>query len=666
MRLHPLHLILAYIALAAGAAALALLRSAPVPAPGGIVPVPAVPMEPPGPLALLSAPYLQAPGQGQVHVRWLTNFGAGRHTVWLGRPVAGAAELAQLPADPVADARSIPATTLQVPMLFEDGASRIPAPPPQPRQVLVYRHEARVDGLQGGRHAYWIESITPDGQRFVDGPNWLAAAPARDAPVRLLLTSDFQQRRRALAGLAAAETLGPFDGILFAGDLVNHPRRASHWISRHRNGWETLSSEATEPAFFDAMQARHGPDEGARPAAGGRLLQHAALFPAVGNHEVSGRMLLGGPRPDGAPASIADGYNLPQPAWAAPGSGHAAGGAGDGHDFETYRALFRTPAGPPEVPGAYATRVGEVFLVTLDVSRIWRPWRGRPGRPGRLGEAPEALDDLARWGFGEFLFTRIDAASPQIEWLRGTLRGEDARGARYRVVMLHQSGFGLGHNAVPVLAEPEIEIHATGPDGAVLTSRIALPADPAARARAFDRHVRPHLGRLTAVRYHYPRHKDHFRKVLEPLFRDAGVDLVLQGHSHIWNRFESDGMHLLETSHLGNCFGAFWNGPDGTAWRGAQRPTPPWQDAAGTWGEPADYPATGDPWGRVPVPPTGPHPMVATGESADPLPFVCSERLSVFSVLDSADGTVTSYAVDATRPDAVPVAFDRFTLGSAR
>jgi hypothetical protein len=52
------------------------------------------------------------------------------------------------------------------------------------------------------------------------------------------------------------------------------------------------------------------------------------------------------------------------------------------------------------------------------------------------------------------------------------------------------------------------------------------------------------------------------------LLEQAGVDLVLYGHSHLWNRFVGPtGMHFLETSNVGNTYGAFWGDQ--------RRPLPP-------------------------------------------------------------------------------------------
>jgi len=476
------------------------------------------------------------------------------------------------------------------------------------------------------------------------------------------------QKPNALVAYQHAAALYPaLDGVLFAGDLVQHPRRASDWVSGHVAGAQAADPR---PAFFDALQGRYHDVRPDAPFAGGALLQSAPLYPAVGNHEVSGRFRLNAPVPGtDRTVSIAAMYNDPQPRWFAART-HGPDAVPDAsHDFDTYRALFRQPASGDPAEGYYATRIGDVFLVSLNVSRIWRrPIAGHPQQSGKYDEGQAVLHDPDRWGLGEFLFTRIDADAPQVAWLRDVLDSPDARGATYRVAMLHQSAFGLGANSVPVLADPVWTLDATTPDGGHVQKRLTFPPDPAARRALFDAEVAPLIGRLTALRYDYPRDADLFATVLDPILQAGAVDLVMTGHSHIWNRFRSGDMHLLETSNAGNCYGAFWIGPDGQPWQGRLRDDAPrhqgfWSEVAAGLRDPDDYPRTGDPRGRVPVMPTGFNPMFEHGESTVPVPFVCSNRLSVFSVLDSAAGVVRSYVIDTADPDAKAREFDQFVLG---
>ena len=64
-------------------------------------------------------------------------------------------------------------------------------------------------------------------------------------------------------------------------------------------------------------------------------------------------------------------------------------------------------------------------------------------------------------------------------------------------------------------------------------------------------------GQVRRVRYEYPMQADYLMQDVIPLIEKAGVQLVLYGHCHLWNRFFSDaGTHYLETSNVGNSYGA--------------------------------------------------------------------------------------------------------------
>jgi hypothetical protein len=49
-------------------------------------------------------------------------------------------------------------------------------------------------------------------------------------------------------------------------------------------------------------------------------------------------------------------------------------------------------------------------------------------------------------------------------------------------------------------------------------------------------------------------------------------------------------------------------------------------------------------------------------DDAGVLPYIASNRLTLFSILDTADGSVTSYAFDTGSPDSDVRAVDRFIL----
>ena len=158
-------------------------------------------------------------------------------------------------------------------------------------------------------------------------------------------------------------------------------------------------------------------------------------------------------------------------------------------------------------------------------------------------------------------------------------------------------------------------------------------------------------GPITAIRYRYPAEADVLVRDVKPLLEAAGVDLVLNGHSHLWNRFESpSGTHYLESSNVGNSYGCFLAG--GTEAR---------RVPAGAGYPEADYPRRGDPAGLVPAMPS----VFAPQRSADgrDLPCVASNDHSVFSVLDTESGTVRSYIFEAGDSASPVRLFDSFPIG---
>lgn len=74
--------------------------------------------------------------------------------------------------------------------------------------------------------------------------------------MKILLTSDQQERYNTLANYQKVyETAPDLDAIFFAGDLVNHPRRATEWFD---NCWKLLRS-VLDAARRNAL-ARRRPD----------------------------------------------------------------------------------------------------------------------------------------------------------------------------------------------------------------------------------------------------------------------------------------------------------------------------------------------------------------------------------------------------------------------
>jgi hypothetical protein len=107
-------------------------------------------------------------------------------------------------------------------------------------------------------------------------------------------------------------------------------------------------------------------------------------------------------------------------------------------------------------------------------------------------------------------------------------------------------------------------------------------------------------------------------------------------------------MHFLETSNVGNSYGA--------AWGNNRRKVPvDYQQ---------DYTSVGNPNGLEPIVPTIAPLLDTNGQK---MPYVASNEITVFSILEINevnDAIVSSYRFDTTKPDAKVIKFDEFNLNS--
>jgi hypothetical protein len=103
------------------------------------------------------------------------------------------------------------------------------------------------------------------------------------------------------------------------------------------------------------------------------------------------------------------------------------------------------------------------------------------------------------------------------------------------------------------------------------------------------------------------------------------------------------GMHFLESSNVGNSYGAYV---------GDQRRQIP-------KGYQEEYAAIGDANGLEPVLPTLAPLMDDTGK---PMPYLSSNEITAFSILDTRTGTVSSYRFDTRQPESAVIKFDEFKL----
>ena len=639
--------------------------------------------------ALLSEPMLQNPGASDVRVVWFSEVEVGRHSVRVGTALD----------------QEFVATTTRMSRMLEDNGSqvfqRITSGLTAPQVRAVYRHEARITSLTAGQRVAYVAVSEFAGQAVRSGQYTLQPLPAPGQRLRILLSSDQQNNAMAAANFQkVVETLGgPVDAVLFPGDFVSQPNRASEWFDRV--GGSGNANFQGNPSFFQSLQGSMQRWNPGSPYRGGEVLQHAPLYGCLGNHEYPGRWRLDPATNNAAnptAVSINNMDNDPQPRWYAewryeqvkasvnPGNDAALRARwidDNAYEWTTYREMWSLPAGP-EGSCYYAQRFGDLYIIALDANRVWRGWgateRGKFTErfDNATGRVTQNADD---WGFGDLNFRPFGPGSAQFTWLQQTLQSEACRTAKHRILLSHQTMAGLGDNAVPVLAEIRATVELT--DG----SLIGPFANSQFAARWPEIQAALAAQRVRFVRYEYPLAGDIWRNHIEPLLQAANVQLVHTGHSHLWNRVRAGNLHYLETANVGNSFGAMFfatpqNGVSaGQGPRGTQPGNPAWATqttapvAANAGGAPrtalawnaADYPTHGEPHGRSMVQPTLVNPMRTLDRRTAPwaeqdLPFVASNNLTTFSILDTGTGLITSYAFDTRTPDSPVLKFDEFSV----
>ncbi|GAC12981.1 fibronectin type III domain-containing protein [Aliiglaciecola lipolytica] len=597
--------------------------------------------------AMLSDPFLQLPTENSVSVVWFTNFEGSEHTLNYG------------------DSSTTEVTTIALERMMEDSSSQqFGKTYDAVSYRSVYRHEAIAEGLtQGERVDYSVSSKDEDGFVFTSDTFTLAPAPAQGAPLKILLTSDLQSKKNVVANYQkVVETVGILDAVLFAGDFVNVPDRASEWFDQAKNN---------APGFFPALQGHYQKYLPGFPYNGGEILQHSPLFGTIGNHEVMGRF-----RSTEDDYSLNGGFNDPQPAWYAEvayeqvkaevnpsddAQVKAQWIADQSHNQQSFLDIFSFPDDGQGGEEYYATAFGDVFIISMNVSRIWRSWSVSGANKSKFVESLTTLEDPSKWGFGEFLFERFDKDSDQYAWLESVMQTDAFKNAKYKVVMAHQGVFGLGDNTVPVLSQPVMQLVEVNNQGQETITEFTFPLS----ASTWTDTIQPMLSNISEVRYQYPRADDVWLNDIEPLLVENGVNLVHIGHSHLWNRAQVEGLHYLESSNVGNSYGAYFVDNTGVYtnnvrssyadfWDDVNSQNPRWAID--------DYPPNGDPQGRVMSYPTVFSPMDMENEDYPNLPFVTSNTLSVFSILDTGTGSVQSYVFDPTNLNSEVQLFDEFEL----
>jgi hypothetical protein len=555
---------------------------------------------------LLTDPFLQCPTENSVRVVWFTEFAGSHHIVAYGENFS----------------QIVTATTTKLSRAREDQNSQVEQVYQQTTRRHIWRQEAEVTGLiPNTKVPYRVTSVREDGQSVSSNTFALAPKPLPGMPLKILLTSDHQLKPMTAANLQkVVETVGVVDAVFFAGDLVNVSDRASEWFDDRRGC-----------AFFPCLQGRANYQLTKNNIQtlyhGGELLQNAPIFTAIGNHEVMGRFSMDSSLDDQfdntLPREVAEKIFNPRILNSDVGNfDDSAVGTGDdcmkdySFNTDTYEEIFTLPGSQAGGKKYYAVTFGDVRLVVLYVTNMWRTPSLAANARGKYSESKPTLNNPENWGYGQHIFEPIKQGSTQYQWLESELNSIEFKQAKYKVVMFHHPAHTLGDHIVPAYTDP-VQI-------------IERDAD----------------GNIQAVRYEYPKQQDYIIRDLVPLLETSGVQLVLYGHSHLWNRFVSNnGTHYLETSNVGNSYGAALSEKQRTVPSGYQQ----------------EYTATGNPYGLEPVVPAL---APLFGCDGQPLPYLASNDITAFSILDTETGIVSSYRFDTRNPDREVLKFDEFRLKS--
>ena len=489
------------------------------------------------------------------------------------------------------------ANTTQLSRTREDAESHLAKHYDRVTVRPIWRHEAEVTGLKPDRRVpYRVTSVREDGATVQSETYTLTAKPSPGKPLKILLTSDHQLKPLVAANLQkVVETIGQVDLVLFAGDLINVADRASEWFDDAYGGslFPGLQGRACYELEKNGVKTRYK---------GGAIIQHAPMYTAIGNHEVMGRFStqesLNEQFYNTQPRDVAEERyrsktefefdESGKPPTLNPRSDLAIRKAWiKDHSFntDTYEEILSLPESATGGKAYYAVTFGDLRLVVLYITNVWRTPSLDADAKGKYRERDANLNQPDELGWGQHLFEGIDKGSAQYNWLEQELSSSAFRQAKYKVVMFHHPPHSLGENIVPPYTDP----------------------------RHF---ATTNTGKITSIRYEYPIKDDYIIRDVVPLLEKANVQLVFYGHSHLWNRFMSpSGMHFLETSNVGNSYGAFVGD--------LKRNVPT--------GYKEHYAATGDPNGLEPIIPRSPHSLM-TKNSRCPTSPVMTSRPSAFLI----------------------------------
>lgn len=352
-------------------------------------------------------------------------------------------------------------------------------------------------------------------------------------------------------------------------------------------------------AFFPVLQGKTAHTIGGITYHGGPLIQYAPVYASVGNHDVVGRY------------SEAEPLNARLNSTAKPHIWNTV----------TWEEVFSLPESESGGERYYAVTIGDIRLIVLEIANAWR--MPNVGTKGKYSEVPG--EQVENYGFGQIIFEPVTPGSPQLEFLKKELQSKEFKNAKYKMVMFHWQHHSLGVNQVPAFTDP-------------VASTVKDPVTG-----------------LAMTIYDYPIKEDYVAKYVEPLLEAAGVHVVFNAHSHLWNRFRTEsGMNIIETSHVGTTDGACYDTKERTFIPSAFQKEDPRHSLAGYWDR-ENYVLKGDPYGLDPIMPS----MAALPGDK---PYLSCKSMTAFSILDTGTGSIDSYYFDTENPEKGVVHFDTFPI----
>lgn len=563
---------------------------------------------------LLTEPFLQLPEENSVHVVWFTESDEQPGDNYVLLYENGKDE------EPT---RKIVADTTKMSRIRGGHSTSAEDNNDNPAIVRnIWRHEAVITDLpeyHGNAEEkipYRVVSDDAESEIYT-----LQAQAQPGTPMKILLTSDIQTKNMCAANIQKVyETVGSVDAILANGDIVDVADRAYDWFD-------------ADSSFFRVMQGTTDRTIGGAEYSGAPLMQNAPTYAAVGNHEVMGRysdttglsVQFNDPTTRAYAEELYERVNSDEDPDNDVSEEEKEQFIQD-NSFNTtsWEEVFTLPENDAGNERYYAVTIGDVRVIVLEVARIWRG--NAVGTKSKYSETPGASVD--EYGFGQHIFEPIDEGSDQLAFLEKELQSEEFQNAKYKMVMYHWQFHSLGGNQIPAYTDP-------------VPSTVTDPVT--------DQEM---------TIYDYPLAEDYLANYVEPLLEEYGVDMVFNAHSHLWNRFQTDsGMNILETSNNGNTYNAFLDTMSRTdAWpsvfNGGDRAS-----LAENWDE-DNYVLQGDPYGLSPIAPN----LAELPNATEDEPYLMSNTVTAFSILDTGTGMVDSYYFDTSDPDSEVVKFDSFPI----